>query len=326
MGGLPLAPPGGLRPQYCGYPPNSCLPKQALPVKPMPTSGSPRDDAREAERRVARFFDAYCDVGRPGALYLLRSPRRTIRFLRDAAQLPVLTAAPSPSVDGVAVRDALVRPTYPVRTVWQRITAVLEVPERPADYLAGGTMHRLRRRSRIGDRAGMRWRSIDDPGERRALLAQADAFERKQAEMAGSAVDPRNEDMLPLRVWLLAEAASGEPLLLAAAAVDGEWAALRYYRVVSAMPEGNDARYWLMPVLVARLAALGVRYVADTVSPANLSNGLRHFQRAVGFRFVDVRLGRERRRAPVRPQLLLDQEEPSPHHGAVTQASPSDLR
>ena len=45
-------------------------------------------------------------------------------------------------------------------------------------------------------------------------------------------------------------------------------------------------------VLVEQLVALGVRYLVDQSSPIGLSNGLRHFQRMLGFRIHRVRVER----------------------------------
>jgi hypothetical protein len=46
--------------------------------------------------------------------------------------------------------------------------------------------------------------------------------------------------------------------------------------------------------LVAELSRRGVRWLLDTEAPGAQTNGLRHFQRMVGFRYVRVRLQRDR--------------------------------
>jgi hypothetical protein len=47
-----------------------------------------------------------------------------------------------------------------------------------------------------------------------------------------------------------------------------------------------------MPALVAALAERGVRHLVDSTPPPQLSNGLRHFQRMVGYRYARVRVTR----------------------------------
>jgi hypothetical protein len=70
---------------------------------------------------------------------------------------------------------------------------------------------------------------------------------------------------------------------------DGEWAQLRYFRTLGSGPEHSDSRYLMTQVLVAALSERGVRRLVDGVHPADLPNGLRHFQRMVGFRLARVR-------------------------------------
>ena len=71
---------------------------------------------------------------------------------------------------------------------------------------------------------------------------------------------------------------------------DGEFATLRYFRTLGAGDAHSDARYLATSALVAELAQHGVRYLLDTATPAEQTNGLRHFQRMVGFRYARVKL------------------------------------
>ena len=125
---------------------------------------------------------------------------------------------------------------------------------------------------------------------------------------------PRDDDLIDHDVWLTVDDPEGQPLLLVVAPRDGEFATLRYFRTLGASDAHSDARYLASSALVAELARHGVRYLLDTATPAEQTNGLRHFQRMVGFRYARVRLrqgfvlrcelasleGLRRRRAPSR--------------------------
>jgi hypothetical protein len=65
---------------------------------------------------------------------------------------------------------------------------------------------------------------------------------------------------------------------------------LRYSRTLVRDKESAVARYAAMPFLVERLRRDGVRFVADPGRPYWLANGVRRYQRKVGFRLVRVRL------------------------------------
>jgi hypothetical protein len=110
--------------------------------------------------------------------------------------------------------------------------------------------------------------------------------------------EPDNDDLLDHDVWLVVEDRDGTPLLLAVAPHDGALATLRYFRTLGWTDAHSDARYLATSALVTELAQRGVRHLLDTATPAEQTNGLRHFQRMVGFRYVRVVL--RRRRGPSR--------------------------
>ena len=84
--------------------------------------------------------------------------------------------------------------------------------------------------------------------------------------------------------------------------VDSEWALLHYFRTLTNGQEASSVRYLMTQVLVEHLVGLGARYLADPTSSLWLTNGLRHYQRILGFRLVRFRLAPRRwPRLPGRP-------------------------
>jgi hypothetical protein len=246
----------------------------------------------ESERALAAFWTAYVDDGRGGASYLARNWRDTWTAVRSVRRLPVVRARPSDTAGGRAVRRVLAtRASYgvPGRLLG---TAVLEVPEDGDQYLVGRQAQTLRRKIRSAERRGLKVRLVGDESERRALVGLANHAERNHVDPAYRVPNPQNDDLLDHDVWLTVDDTTGEPLLLAVAPRDGEFATLRYFRTLGAGDAHSDARYLATSALVAELARYGVRSLLDTASPAEQTNGLRHFQRMVGFRYVRVKLGR----------------------------------
>jgi hypothetical protein len=67
-----------------------------------------------------------------------------------------------------------------------------------------------------------------------------------------------------------------------------------YFRTLGIGKEQSNARYLMTEVLVEHLVERGVRYLLDGGSLA-LPNGIRHFQRMVGFRVCRIRVARDGR-------------------------------
>jgi hypothetical protein len=173
-------------------------------------------------------------------------------------------------------------------------TAVLEVPADPAEHVTGRRAQTLRRKIRAAERHGVTIRPVAD-AERVRLIALADDVERNHPDPAYRVESPRNHDLLEHDLWLVAEDPSGTPLLLSVTPVDGELATLRYFRTLGRGPAHSDARYLMTHRVVVELSARGVRWLLDTDPPGMQKNGLRHFQRMVGFRYARVRLARAAR-------------------------------
>jgi hypothetical protein len=244
----------------------------------------------ESEHALAAFWDAYVDEGRRGIRHVLAHPRESWAAFRAVRRLPTIGAAPTGSDAGRAVREVLAtRASYgvPSRLLG---TAVLEIAPEWDQYLAGRRARTLRRKVRSAERRGLKTRRVDDPAERRALVALANRAEQEHTDPAYRVPAPDNDDLLDHDVWMTVEGAEGQPLLLAVIPVDGELAVLRYFRTLGSGDAHSDARYLATSDLVAELAPRGVRYLFDTATPAEQTNGLRQFQRMVGFRYARVRL------------------------------------
>ena len=124
------------------------------------------------------------------------------------------------------------------------------------------------------------------PLERKRLLLLAEAWERDRPSEDAS--DVSNVGLERHRLWLAAFSADETPIHLAVIPIDGEWAALRYFRNIGEGAEQSVTRYLMMQALVEELSARRVRYLVDAIAPARLPNGVRHFQRMVGFRIFRV--------------------------------------
>jgi hypothetical protein len=246
--------------------------------------------ADDAEQLLATFWSAYVDADRPGARFVLRHPRETWAAFLAIRALPVLTAQPADTPGGRAVRRVLAtRASYGVPGRWLG-TAVLEVPADGDSFTEGRRASTLRRKIRAAEKLGVKMRRVEDHAERAELVAQANAAERAHRDEQYRVVAPDNDDLMLHDVWLTADDADGRPLLLAVAPYDGAFATLRYFRTLGAGEAQSDARYLATAALVAELSRHGVRHLLDTATPPEQTNGLRHFQRMVGFRYQRIRL------------------------------------
>jgi hypothetical protein len=248
-----------------------------------------------SEPALAAFWTEYADGDRRGAAFVLRHPVRLWRAFRGVRALPVIEAGPSASAGGAAVRRTLTHPGplgLPARLMG---TAVLAVPADPQEHVTGRSAQTLRRKIRSAEKLGVVVRPVSDPEERERLLKLADDTERTHPDAAYRVADPDNQDLLDHDLWLVADDADGDPLLLSVTPVDGDLATLRYFRTLGSGPAHSDSRYLMTHALVAELSAQGVRWLLDTDPPGMQKNGLRHFQRMVGFRYARIRLLRTRR-------------------------------
>lgn len=246
--------------------------------------------ASDAEVLLSEYFEAYVAGGKPGVSFIVQHPRRSLAAYRAMHLMPVLRAELSTSVEGRAIHRGLARGSLLGRTIVHSATAVLALPSATEAYSLGSSKQTLRRKSRAATKAGVTWAKVQDPQERSRILELARKHERVHSLSEYRAEVPDVDDLPEYKLWLVAYSAERHPLLLAVAPVDGEWALLRYFRILGESQLHSDTRYLMTQVLVENLVPLGVRYLADPSSPVGLPNGLRHYQRMLGFRIVRVSL------------------------------------
>jgi hypothetical protein len=245
---------------------------------------------------LAEFWTSYVDGRQRGGAFVARHPVRVWRAFWATRRLTVIEADPSAGPEGTAIRTTLSARgplAAPARLLG---TAALAIPADPAAYLEGRRAQTLRRKIRAAERAGVTWRPVTDPAERRSLLETANRVEREHPDPSYRVEEPRNDDLLDHALWLVALDRDGTPILLSVTPVDGDVGILRYFRTLGSGPAHSDSRYLMTHALVTELAHRGVRWLLDTEPPGAQTNGLRHFQRMVGFRYARVRLRRSRTR------------------------------
>lgn len=246
--------------------------------------------------RVSRYFADYVDCGKPGFIYVVRHPFKSLSALIALFRLPCLhVASSSVGAEGAAIRallsprvTALLSPRSMLTRTTGFATAALWLPFEPGQYSLGASKQTLRRKVRRARLLGVHWAEVNDPQERLDLLKLAEDCERTHPDPTYRNPDPDIRSLLDYRLWLAAYSADGRPLLLSVTPVDGELAALGYFRTLGSGKEQSDARYLMTEVLVEHLVEREVRYLLDGGSLA-LPNGIRHFQRMVGFRVYRIR-------------------------------------
>lgn len=244
--------------------------------------------AAAGEAALSEYYAGYVASQRPSWAYLVRHPVAGALCLVAIARLPKRRAVLPATPDGQAIHRALSRPG-PLGTPFGATgVAVLDVPADAAEYSLGSGKQTLRRKVRAASRRGITCRPVTSRTERAELLALANRAETLHADAVYRVEAPDNSDLPTHDLWLAAFAADGTPLLLSVTPVEGEWAQLRYFRTLGAGPDFSDSRYLMTAALVDALSARGVRHLMEGTHPAELPNGLRHFQRMVGFRLARV--------------------------------------
>lgn len=252
----------------------------AGPVRPARRRRLTRE---QAEQRVNDFFRTHLAEHGSGTRALLLHPVQAVSMLMAVLHLPVLVADLGQTPEGRTIRSRLMRSATRWRSPLRSTTAVLALPATHKEYLSGASKQTLRRKIRRAESLGVRWRAVDDPAERARLRELADERERETSAAPYAIAGFDNSDLPAVDLWLAAYDAAGAPLLVSVTPVDGEWAVLRYFRTFVDSEEASVARYLMTSVLADELIRRGVRYLADTWAPATLPNGLRHFQRMLGF-------------------------------------------
>jgi hypothetical protein len=241
------------------------------------------------DQAIADFWTSYVEARRGGIRYVVRNPLCSFQALSEIRNLPVVRVPrPSDRPGGRALR-AVLDLHGPLRTParWWG-SAMLAVPADPSEHLEGPHAQTLRRKIRAAERQGISCRPVQR-AERIALLERANLVEQTHYDAQYRVSMPRNDDLLEHDLWIVAEDGAGEPLLLAVIPVDGEFATLRYFRTLGAGDLQSLSRYLATHALVVELSKQGVRWLVDTAPPGAQTNGVRHFQRMVGFRYRRVR-------------------------------------
>jgi hypothetical protein len=263
------------------------------------------------EPALSDWYTDYVGAGEPGPAHLVRHPVRSLALLAAIGRLPRVQAELPDDPAGRGVHHALTRPG-PLRTPFGATgVAVLEIPAEAAEYSLGASKQTLRRKARKAQKSGVVCRSVPDPVERRELLARANQAEIEHPDEQYRNVQPDNSDLLDHELWLVAFDGEGEPLMVSVTPIAGDWAQLRYFRTLGSSNAHSDSRYLMTQELVQTLSERGIRYLFEGTHPAELSNGLRHFQRMVGFRLTRVS-ARLRPARPARPVALPAEEARQP--------------
>jgi hypothetical protein len=255
------------------------------PVSERPRPGQDQD---ELEAFVARTFAQCSDEHKSIHVFYAAHPVLTVRTLRAILRLPLVDVRLPRAGDREALAR-LLKEQRVGRVASLGATAVLQTPAEPGTYLDGSDRATVRRKVRSATKQGVEIRTVPQ-ADRRHLLELADRNEQENEREEYRVAQPSNEDLLEYGLWLGAYDADGRPIMLAVIPYSGEFGILRYFRTLEPGRASSDARYLMTDAVAEELARRGVRYLIDTARPHWLQNGLRHFQRMVGFRLVRLRL------------------------------------
>lgn len=256
--------------------------------RPSQTHVAPGSDLVESdiETGISDAFAAFVDSRLPLWLYVLRHPTAAVRVRREIALLPARDAVLPDCVEADAVLAQLLE-HRPSRRAMLGVSAVLATPTVPGTYTEGHTRATVRRKIRAAEKQGITVRPVPE-ADRPMMLALADLHERSNERDEYRNTSPENEDLLDYGLWLAAYDRFDQPIMLAVIPCAGEWAVLRYFRTLVSGQASSDARYLMAREVAEALAARGVRALVDSSRPHWLPNGLRHFQRMIGFRLIRI--------------------------------------
>ncbi|MBV9831662.1 MAG: hypothetical protein JOZ82_08680, partial [Marmoricola sp.] len=146
-----------------------------------------------------------------------------------------------------------------------------------------------RRHARKALKAGVTWELATDRADKQVFLDLAIEKARRDLEDEELLNAVNLPDMLGTELWITAHH-EGRPILATVAAVDGEWAMIRYFCSFELTRVASSTRYLMTGVLAEELISRGVRFLADNKSPLRLPPGVREFSRMVGFRTGRVKV------------------------------------
>ncbi len=257
------------------------------------------------EERLSRYWQSRRESDQR-LRFVLRHPMRTARATFDILCSPRLPVVLTDSDDGISLREHLQRRVLVGLSLGFIGACVLSIPADPAEYSVGRHRQTLRRKIRAGQKAGVVARRVDDPVERRRLVGLLNEALPEKSDHRYRLHGIDHMHLVQTGVWMAAYSDGGEPLVVSVTPFDGEWALLQRFISLGESPMHSDARYVLTQAVVQVLGSHGVRHLFDTASPYELTNGLRHFQRMIGFRLLRVRVaGTSVATTPTTPRQLV---------------------
>jgi hypothetical protein len=250
----------------------------------------------DSESRLSQFWEQANDSYSKIPIYMALNFRRTINAIRCIFDIPRLDAPISDSTEGKIILEALRRPCLAkVFSLASTGACILPIPVVPDDYSLGSSKQTLRRKVRAAEKAGISCRAVIDRTEQCEFVALIDRAMANKSDPRYREHNTNHSRLIGSGLWTVAFGQSGEPLVISVTPRDGEWALLRAFISLGETQQHSDARYLLTRAVVERLATEGVRHLVDTRGPSELTNGLRHFQRMLGFRIARVKLVCSRR-------------------------------
>ncbi|GJE14252.1 hypothetical protein FOHLNKBM_5325 [Methylobacterium longum] len=247
-----------------------------------------RDDC---EHWLSGFWEAANASGLRIPIYLARHPRSALKAIKYTLELPRLEAILSDAPEGITIKKNLERICL---VKFLRLAnagaCVLPIPTDPSDYSVGSSKQTLRRKVRSATRSGVTCRAITDLEHQREIAKILDRTIRTKSNPLYRNLNADSADLIDGGLWTVAFDQNGVPLVVAVTPLDGNWALLRSFVSLGDTPQHSDARYLLTQAMVERLANHRVTYLVDSRSSSELPNGLRHFQRMLGFRIARIQI------------------------------------
>ena len=236
----------------------------------------------EDEKNLSTLLTVYAGP-RP---WELRHPWAALRAFLLLRRLPVHSFHPSGTTEGAIIANRLKRSHFGVSTVLHEAVALIEISGSGEAWNGNKS---ARKHARRALRAGVEWERVTDRAQKVELLQQVQTRLQPHLMQYHGATDIDTDTMLASGLWLVGSL-DGRPLVVAAAATDGEWSVLTLFCRLESTAVAGSTRYLMTQVLVEELSSRGVRYACDSASPLRLPAGLRHFARMVGFRIHRVRV------------------------------------
>jgi hypothetical protein len=240
----------------------------------------------EREAGIAAAFASFVEADTALWRFALAHPVLAVRTMQSISELPALHAVLPNTTEAPYVRAQLLENVVSRRAMLG-VSAVLETPTIAGTYADGRARATVRRKIRAAEKQGVTVRPVPQE-DRAALLALANLHELHNEREQYRNTCPTNDDLLSYALWFAAYDSRDHPIMLSVTPTAGEWGVLRYFRTLVSSQESSDARYLMARELAEELAARGVRRLVDSARPHWLPNGLRHFQRMIGFRMIRI--------------------------------------